>query len=411
MIPVLFLQSQSFFGADSALHAMMLRHFDRQEVCAHVAVNPNPQAIVGADAYPHFAGLPDCAIVPMQFGPSINGASPLKKIHQTIAGSGRVPLMLLRLSAYVRKHGIQILHGTEKPRDAFYGTIIGKLSGAKSVVHMHINYGEWQSQATKWSLKHCDAIIGVSEFTAAGIVAAGFAREKVFAVPNCFDAAGAWNPDTDGSLVRREFGIAPDAPVVGIVARLFSWKGHADLVEAIAIVREQLPGVRLLVVGEDDPRAHGGKSFRGELEARIAEIGMGENVIFTGFRTDTPALFAAIDVYAMPTWEEPWGMVFLEAAAMRKPSVAYRSGGVPEVVVDGVTGSLVEPKNIAALAEKITALLCDRILRERMGNAGCERVLRDFAPVRMCHNVVNVYRTVLGVSAPVPETTTTGVAA
>ena len=311
MIDVMFLQSQTFFGADSALHAMMLRYFDRHEVSPHVALNTELQPTEGANAYPRFAALADCRILPTQFGPSVNGASTSQKIRQAVIGGGVVPLTLLRLSTYVRKHGIRILHGTEKPRDAFYGTIIGKLSGAKSVVHMHINYGEWQSKATKWSLKHCDAIIGVSEFTAAGIVAAGFAHEKVFAVPNCFDATEVWKPNTSGLQTRRELGIAADAPVVGIVARLFSWKGHADLVEAIAVVRKRLPNVVLLIVGEDDPRAHNGKSFRAELEVRITELGMSKNVVFTGFRTDTPCLFAAMDVYAMPTWEEPWGMVFL----------------------------------------------------------------------------------------------------
>ena len=96
---------------------------------------------------------------------------------------------------------------------------------------------------------------------------------------------------------------------------------------------------------------------------------------------------------------------------MGKPSVAYRSGGVPEVVSDGVTGLLVEPKDIAALAEKITLLLTDVALRERMGIAGRERVLRDFNPARMCREVVHVYRTVLGVPAPALPARTEGIAA
>ena len=189
------------------------------------------------------------------------------------------------------------------------------------------------------------------------------------------------------------------APVVGIVARLFAWKGHADLVNAIATVRETVPDVYLVIVGEDDPRAHGGKSYRAELETQIAALGLQKVVHFAGFRTDTPQVFAALDVYAMPTWEEPWGMVFLEAATMRKPCVAYRSGGVPEAVADGVTGFLVAPKDVAALSSRITELLTNAPLRERMGNAARDRVLRDFSPARMCENVVSVYRETLSKGA------------
>ncbi|MBC8138482.1 MAG: glycosyltransferase family 4 protein [Fibrella sp.] len=397
-IPVLFLQSQTFLGADSALHAMLLRHFDRSEVSCHVAANPDTSNVPDSDAFPRFQAIPDCRVLTTRFGPSVDGMSSREKLRRTISQGHTVPLTLIRLANYIRRNKIQILHGTEKPRDALYGTILGKLTGAKSVVHMHVNYGDWQSKATKWALRNCDAIIGVSEYTAGSIVSAGFARERVFAVPNCFDARpDVWDPNQSGLEVRRELGIAPDAPVVGIVARLFKWKGHADLVEAMAKVRETVPDVRLVIVGADDERAHGGKSFRSELEARITELGMGQNVIFTGFRSDTPRMFSLFDVYAMPTWEEPWGMVFLEAAAMRKPSVAYRSGGVPEVVSDNESGFLVEPHDITSLAGKITLLLKDRALRERMGDAALARVRHEFSPAQMCRNVLAVYRTTLGV--------------
>ncbi|MBC7806697.1 MAG: glycosyltransferase family 4 protein [Akkermansiaceae bacterium] len=403
-IPVLFLQSQTFLGADSALHAMLLRHYDRRKVSCHVAANPVSSSAPDSDAFPRFQAIPDCHVLPTHFGPSLDNVPKRERLRRTVFEGPRVPLTLLRLAGYIRRNKIQILHGTEKPRDALYGTVLGKLTGAKSVVHMHVNYGDWQSKATKWALRNCDAIIGVSEYTARGIVQAGFARERVFAVPNCFDARpDIWDPQLSGQEVRREFGIDPDAPVVGIVARLFKWKGHADLVEAMARVREALPGVRLVIVGKDDPRAHDGKSFRNELEGRIAELGLTPNVIFTGFRSDTPRMFAMFDVYAMPTWEEPWGMVFLEAAAMRKPSVAYRSGGVPEVVSENESGFLVEPKDIAGLAEKITLLLTDQRLRERMGHAGSARARRDFSPDQMCHNVLAVYRTILGVRTASPE--------
>ncbi len=397
-IPVLFLQSQTFLGADSALHAMLLRHYDRRDVSCHVAADPDSSGIPNSDAFPRFEAIPDCKVLRTRFGPSLDGINTQERFRRAIFEGPQVPLTLLRLANYIRQNKIQVLHGTEKPRDALYSTILGKMTGAKSVVHMHVNYGDWQSKTTKWALGNCDAIIGVSEFTASSIVDAGFARDRVFAVPNCFDARpDVWNPSLSGQEVRREFGIAPNAPVIGIVARLFKWKGHADLIEALSRIQKSVPDVRLVIVGEDDPRANDGKSFRAELEEQIAAKNLTENVIFTGFRTDTPRLFAMFDVYAMPTWEEPWGMVFLEAAAMGKPCVAYRSGGVPEVISDNESGFLVEPRNIANLADKIILLLTNQQLREKMGNAGISRVRNQFSPAQMCENVIAVYRSILGV--------------
>jgi glycosyltransferase involved in cell wall biosynthesis len=149
-------------------------------------------------------------------------------------------------------------------------------------------------------------------------------------------------------------------------------------------------------VGEDDSRANpGGGSFLAELEALVARKGMTGKVTFTGFRCDIPRLMSAFDIYAMPSYEEPLGMVYLEAMALGKPVVAYHSGGVPEVVEDQITGLLTEPYQIATLAQSLRTLALDPILRQKMGAAGRERVLRESTPERMCTRMELVYRAIL----------------
>ena len=148
--------------------------------------------------------------------------------------------------------------------------------------------------------------------------------------------ASRWDPSIDGGPTRAGLGIAPDAPVIGIVSRLFVWKGHTYLVKALRKIADAVPEVRLVIVGEDDPMAHPERgSYRAELESLVRELGLEEQVIFTGFRSDIPELMAAFDVFAMPSWDEPFGMVFLEAMAMETPVVAWDSGGAPEVIADG----------------------------------------------------------------------------
>jgi glycosyltransferase involved in cell wall biosynthesis len=257
---------------------------------------------------------------------------------------------------------------------------------------MHVGYGDWQARTVKWALGQADAIVAISRFVAESIADAGYAREKIFVVHNALDVAD-WDPDLDGAAARAELGIAADAPVVGIVSRLFKWKGHAHLVEAMAIVRRSMPAARLVIVGEDDPRADPGSgSFRAQLEAQVAGLGLDDAVMFTGFRTDIPRLMAAFDVFAQPSWEEPFGMVFLEAGAMKKPVVCWASGGAPEVIVHGETGLLVERGSIEGLADALLTLLADPELRKRMGAAGRHRAATVFSPQAMCAAMLVVYQ-------------------
>ena len=158
-----------------------------------------------------------------------------------------------------------------------------------------------------------------------------------------------------------------------------------------------MPEVRLVIVGEDDPMAHPGRgSYRAELEALVRELGLEEQVIFTGFRSDIPELMAAFDVFAMPSWDEPFGMVFLEAMAMETPVVAWASGGAPEVIANGETGYVVERGERRRAGRDAAALIRDPDLRGPDGRAGRRRVVERFSPERMCRDTVEVYRAVLG---------------
>jgi glycosyltransferase involved in cell wall biosynthesis len=127
----------------------------------------------------------------------------------------------------------------------------------------------------------------------------------------------------------------------------------------------------------------------------VAQLGMTDKVTFTGFRRDIPRLMNAFDIYAMPSFEEPLGMVYLEAMALGKPVVAYNSGGVPEVVENHVTGFLTEPYDIDTLAHSLLTLVSNPVRRKQMGAAARERVLRESTPEQMCSRMELVYRAVL----------------
>lgn len=396
---VLFLQSQTFFGADSAIHAQLMEHFDHNETEVHVACNRRPDANPQMTALDRIVQIPGIRVRPTEFGPTVFSCPAGERLWRSLTQGPQVPLHLLALAAYIKRERIQLLHGTEKPRDAFYGVLLGKLTGAKSVIHMHVRYADWLSPTVRWALRHADAVVGVSEFVSKTVVAAGIPTERVHTVVNALDTrCGKWEPRSpeEAAGVRKEFGIAPDAVLVGCCSRLFRWKGQTELIQAVARILPECPNLHLMIVGEDDSRANpGGGSFCDELKTLVAQHGIEERVTFTGFRQDIPRLMGAFDIYAMPSFEEPLGMVYLEAMALGKPVVAYHSGGVPEIVENGVTGLLTEPYKIDALAQSLLRLALNPALRRTMGLAGRERVLRESTPTQMCARMEQVYRAIL----------------
>jgi glycosyltransferase involved in cell wall biosynthesis len=391
-IRVLFINSPDRFGADTWVHALVMRSLDRArcEVHAACAVGPRGARTPSLDA---LAKIPDLTVRPTNFGPTLFARTRLQKvaaIPQGLAFGGS----LVALAAYIRRHRIGILHATDRPRDAVPCALLGAMTGAKSVIHVHVKFDDWMGPAVRWAFGRADALVGISEFVARSLVLGGYRASRVHPILNAIDPS-AWDFRLDPAPVRRELGIAVDAPVVMCASRLFRWKGHMELIRAIAEVKRELPGVRLLIVGSEDTFA-GGSGYLGELQGLTRELGVSENVIFTGQRSDMPRLLAASDVFAMASFEEPFGLVFAEAMAMKRPVVTLESGGAPEVVVHGETGLMSPPREVAPLAANLLALLRDPALRAKMGENGRRHVEAAFTPGRMARDMVHLYEELLG---------------
>jgi phosphatidylinositol alpha-1,6-mannosyltransferase len=179
-----------------------------------------------------------------------------------------------------------------------------------------------------------------------------------------------YHPKVDGSPVRRRHGLV-DRPVVVCVSRLVPRKGQDALIRALPLVRQRVPDAVLLVVG--------GGPDRPRLERLAREAGVEGDVVFTGSVPweELPAQYAAGDVYAMPCRTrrrgldvEGLGIVYLEASATGLPVVAGDSGGAPDAVREGETGYVVNGRDTAMIADRLSTLLLDRELASRMGQAG-----------------------------------------
>jgi glycosyltransferase involved in cell wall biosynthesis len=186
-----------------------------------------------------------------------------------------------------------------------------------------------------------------------------------------------WQPEAQsrGASLRSELGLAPDCPLLLAVGAFSPQKDFAGLLDAMATIHAQRPEVRLLLLGDG--------FLRGELETRRAELGLTDQVLMPGFRSDVGAAMAAADLLVLSSDNEGMARVLTEAAASGLPVVATDVSGTRTAVADGRTGLVVPPGDPAALAEAITTLLTDPVRRQTMGRQARGLAERRFDADRM----------------------------
>jgi glycosyltransferase involved in cell wall biosynthesis len=196
--------------------------------------------------------------------------------------------------------------------------------------------------------------------------------------------------------LRRELALDDQTPLIGIVARLVPIKAHELFFEAAARVRKTLPAARFVIVGDGERRA--------ELEAMVDRMGLRQAVIFLGWRRPMLGVYADLDVVVLTSRNEGSPVALIEAMASARPVISTEVGGVPDVVVDGVTGLTVASGDARAMGEGILRLLRDRDLAERLAVAGRRHVYPRYDSSRLVNDVRNLYvRELAGRGRPVPS--------
>ena len=229
---------------------------------------------------------------------------------------------------------------------------------------------------------HIDQLIAVSRSIERKIVHEGRDTTAVRMIYNGVDLE-RYDHQEPCCTLAEEYGMEPGSQIVGVVARLEPEKGHPTLLEAWPAVLREVPDAYLLIVGE------GGR--REELERQARDLRIAHRVVFTGRRDDVPAVTAALDVAVLPSYREAQGLTILEAMALSRPVVASNVGGIPEMIEDGVTGLLVQPRDPAALAAAIVRLLKDHSFADTLGRAGHDLVHDRFCIELMVKAVEEIY--------------------
>lgn len=222
---------------------------------------------------------------------------------------------------------------------------------------------------------------GVTEiFRANGILP----PDEIKIIPSSVDLQRFSEKTARREEVRKEFNIAEDEILIGMVGRFAREKGHSALLDAAKKIIIKRPDVKFILAGE------------GPIEERLKvesnEKELGNSVIFAGFRTDIPRFLSALDIFTLtPVAGESLGTAILEAFAMKKPVVASDLGGIHTSVREGKTGLLFQPGNSDELCSKLFQLIENKELREKFGNAGRKMIEEEFTKERMAEVTEEVY--------------------
>ncbi|HLZ25603.1 MAG TPA: glycosyltransferase [Ktedonobacterales bacterium] len=300
---------------------------------------------------------------------------------------------ILRLRRYLRTERVQVVHAmhwlsnltaalaaTTMPHVAVVGSTVGMVYTASRGGRYRLAL----DRALSW--RRLDRMTVNSASLHDYLAASGYPVERLALVLNGVDIPDAARLGSERMSARARLGIAPDAPVAGIVARLTPVKDQGVFLRAAQIVRDRLPQARFVVVG--------GGPERSMLETLAAELGLGDAVLFTGQIASSDLVLPAFDVAVLCSRHEGMPNALLEAGAWGVPQVAIAVGGVPEIVLDGQTGLLAQGRDVDALAARMHRLLSDPALARRFGEASRQHVATKFSTGAMIRHYEEIYTAV-----------------
>jgi glycosyltransferase involved in cell wall biosynthesis len=305
------------------------------------------------------------------------------------------PAGVASLASLIRRKRIDLVHTNTIHN--LYGWAAARVTGRPHV--WHVREIVWQSAL----LRNIERVLALNFSSRIVVTSAAvgrmFARNgalpgRVVTIANGVDT-GRFSPGP-GDRVRRDFGVAPDAPLFGAAARMDVWKGLEDFIDAAAIVHRTRPGARFVIAGG---AIEGLASYASTLHAQARARGLDGVLHFADWKYGPDAMpdfHRSVDVFVLPSREpEPFGLVVLEAMASSRPVIATAQGGPLEIVLDGTTGLLVEPRNPGAMAGAMLALADDPSRARAMGAAGRARVEAEYAIARTVARLQLLYDEVL----------------
>jgi glycosyltransferase involved in cell wall biosynthesis len=296
------------------------------------------------------------------------------------------PGLVLRLAALMRRERFDIVQ-TYLWTANTWARLAARLAGVRWVVASERNVDIWEETYKRvigrFLARSTDRVIANSEAVRQYLLnRGGLAPDKVVTIYNGVDFDRFRTP-CDPAVRRRELGIADDVVLAGCLARIEPAKDHATLLKAFALVSNRVPKLHLVLIG--------GGSEQERLKRMAHELGVGERVHFTGFRTDAAEWLQTVDISVLSSVKEGLSNTLLESMAAGKPVVATDVGGNAEVIVESETGFLVPPRAPTELGAALARLASSPELTASLGHAGRERADGLFSVRSMVQHTEQLY--------------------
>jgi len=294
-----------------------------------------------------------------------------------------------RLASVIDADGWQLVNA-HTPPDYMFAALARRLSSSKPrlVLTRHILLPLGNSVFHKWTLSSADGFIAVSDAVKETLTNHPFIdASKVRTIWNGIDTERFVPQGT--RLLREQLGVGENERLVGILGETSPHKGQEVFVKAALLLLQAGHEAKFVVAGPTKPR---NRPYLRRLRSMAKDSGRSSQIHFAGRISDMPDAMRSLDVMALASDAEPFGLVTVEAMACGCAVVATRSGASSEIITDGRDGILVEPGSHEALANAVGDLLDDETTRTRLGRRARETALQKFALKRNIDEVERLYR-------------------
>jgi len=285
----------------------------------------------------------------------------------------------------IRAEKIDLTHTNNQVHRDSYAIEASKIAGVPVVSHLrtHHTAGFNQSKA-KYVNQNTAKMIAYSESIKEHWENHGVETTKVAIVPNAI-APLVPEPANLSSL----FDLPHDSPTIGLVGRVIPERGHVNLINAMPILLERLPAVKLLIVGDGD------QEYVNSIKDRVLDLDLSSQVIFTGYYPNASEIIAAVDVMVLPYTIEPFGRTLLESWQLKTATVISNVGHINQIAEDGKHTLIVDHETPDALAAAIGELLTNSNLRETILSNAFQHCNETFSINAHARKIEQIYNEVL----------------
>ncbi len=307
------------------------------------------------------------------------------------------PRVLIAIRDLVMRHDINLIHGHEYKSDLYAYLVrlwlwkrkIAVVSTAHAWVMLGMK-GALYRMLDLFLMKRFNHLIAVSHATKDEMVSAGIPSSRISVIHNAIDT-DTWIPIREKAAVRARYGLVGTFPVIGYVGRIDPEKDLETWLRAVAPIGRENPCARFVLVGtgRDSSTLEG-------LRRLACELRIGEQVCFLGYKEELQPVYASFDIFMMTSRREGLPNSVLEAMAMGLPVVTTDVAGTKELVSDGQTGFVRPQGDVSGLSEALAFLAGNSNLRIGMGQAGRDRVEREFSFANRIRSIERLYEQVLG---------------